>query len=232
MDETLSYGKHGPKVRYLQELLNKSLTGPRLEVDGIFGPQTEAAVSRFQASIGYQIDGVVGPLTWVALKNRTATRHEVRPVKAAIPSEASWMPIATEEIGQTEISGDQNNPRIIQYHASTTLHAAADEIPWCSSFVNWCLREAGIKGTRSAAAASWLTWGKPSEAKIGAITIIHSIGAVHNRVSVTGYHVGFFLRGDGSSVTLLGGNQRDQVRQSTYPKKAWRVVAYRWPEPD
>ena len=36
-------------------------------VDGIFGLQTEQAVEQFQRQAGLEVDGIVGPATWVAL---------------------------------------------------------------------------------------------------------------------------------------------------------------------
>src|SRR5829696_2740863 len=41
--------------------------GRSVTVDGIFGPNTEAAVRAFQQSKGLAVDGIVGPNTWSAL---------------------------------------------------------------------------------------------------------------------------------------------------------------------
>jgi peptidoglycan hydrolase-like protein with peptidoglycan-binding domain len=38
-----------------------------LQIDGIFGPQTEQAVRGFQDALDITVDGVVGPVTWRAL---------------------------------------------------------------------------------------------------------------------------------------------------------------------
>ena len=54
-----------PVARELQRLLNEDGFG--LEVDGLFGRDTDAAVRRFQREQGLDDDGVVGPLTWAAL---------------------------------------------------------------------------------------------------------------------------------------------------------------------
>lgn len=56
---------HGDDVRHLQEALCHA--GFPLDADGVFGPQTEEAVRRFQQRAGLQVDGVVGVETWGAL---------------------------------------------------------------------------------------------------------------------------------------------------------------------
>ncbi|PLZ89576.1 N-acetylmuramoyl-L-alanine amidase [Fischerella thermalis] len=50
----------GIVVRYLQFRLG-------VEIDGVYGPQTEAAMKRFQQQNGLTADGIVGPITWQKL---------------------------------------------------------------------------------------------------------------------------------------------------------------------
>ncbi len=50
----LSSGSEGRQVQLLQQALGA------IKVDGVFGPETEAAVRSFQASRGLTVDGVVG----------------------------------------------------------------------------------------------------------------------------------------------------------------------------
>ena len=55
------------RVKYLQETLN-SRFGFDLDVDGQFGPATEAAVKAYQKTAELdEVDGVVGPATWGSL---------------------------------------------------------------------------------------------------------------------------------------------------------------------
>lgn len=138
----------------------------------------------------------------------------------------NWMQIARGEIGQHEIAGSRDNQRILQYHDTTTLHARHDEVPWCSSFVNWTMEKAGYKGTDSAAAISWAHWGN----KVGGLGAAHEgdIVVIRNRNSGQ-EHVGFFVKADSGHFTLLGGNQSDQVKYSTFNRGAYEIVAVRRP---
>jgi uncharacterized protein (TIGR02594 family) len=155
-----------------------------------------------------------------------------KPKTAAEPigAGAVWMQVARREIGQSERVGSRHNPKIIKYHATTSLQAKTDETPWCSSFVNWVLKQVDIEGTNSAAAASWLKWGKSSPARAGAITVLRNDKAANSSLSRSGNHVGFLVKVTATHFLLLGGNQSNQVKLSRYPKKSWVLRGYRWPE--
>ena len=63
---TIQLGSTGDAVRRAQRALRRT-PNLSLVVDGIFGPQTEAAVKDFQQGAGLTVDGIVGPMTWAAL---------------------------------------------------------------------------------------------------------------------------------------------------------------------
>lgn len=46
-------------------------------------------------------------------------------------------------------------------------------------------------------------------------------------MTTSGYHVGFFVRSSGASVTLLGGNQGNQVCERAFT--GYAIKGYRWP---
>ena len=66
-DPVLKMGDRNSDVQRLQRLLNQ-LNYPAGVEDGIFGGKTRRAVIRFQTVRNLDIDGVVGPQTWSALK--------------------------------------------------------------------------------------------------------------------------------------------------------------------
>ena len=216
----LRQGSTGSEVKRIQKLLNDHLhLQPPLRMDGIFGPLTEHAVRQYQLRTGLVRDGVVGLNTWQAFE--AATLHEKESSNLPVnPYNAPWVVVAMREYGQKEIS-EGDNPRILAYHATTSLRATTDEDPWCSAFVNWCLRQAGIAGTNSAAAISWLHWGRVSTPRTGAVCVVQR--------RVGGHHVGFFIEERHNSYRVLGGNQGGQVKFSNLLKSSHDVLGYRWP---
>jgi uncharacterized protein (TIGR02594 family) len=142
--------------------------------------------------------------------------------EAPTPDSPKWLEVAIKEIGVLEVPGPGDNPRVLEYHQTTTLKATDDSVAWCSSFVNWCMKQAGIEGTKSAAARSWLTWGEKLDSPRNGCVVVLRRGN-----SPTNGHVAFYV-GDGTSnIRLLGGNQGDQVKVSAFPKTM--VLSYRWP---
>lgn len=63
---TISEGARGPTVSWLQYLLVRRTLSDN-QIDGAFGPVTKAAVKQFQSAEHIDVDGVVGPATWLAL---------------------------------------------------------------------------------------------------------------------------------------------------------------------
>ena len=64
----LGEGSGGTKVRQMQEQLNVIAQAypalPMVDADGIFGPQTKAAVEKFQSIFGLPVTGIVDYRTW------------------------------------------------------------------------------------------------------------------------------------------------------------------------
>jgi uncharacterized protein (TIGR02594 family) len=142
-----------------------------------------------------------------------------------VPADPSWLTVARGELGVREVAGKADNPRIEEYLRTVTrLHDPADETPWCSAFVNWCVEHSGLVGTGRANARSWLRWGLPiATPRIGCVVVLWR----QARASTKG-HVAFLVgRGPGPVLQLLGGNQANAVSVRAYPRS--RVLGYRWP---
>ena len=88
----ISYGSRGDDVKQVQTLLNKN--GYQLDVDGQFGPKTQAAVKDYQKKNSLSVDGIVGKNTWGALNaNKTASTQAVddAPKNNTTPSNDSYV---------------------------------------------------------------------------------------------------------------------------------------------
>lgn len=72
-NQVLKRGSSGVPIVNLQNLLNQN--GAKLDVDGNFGPKTEAAVKSYQQGKGLTVDGMVGNETMGALTGGGASNN-------------------------------------------------------------------------------------------------------------------------------------------------------------
>lgn len=170
----------------------------------------------------------------IPLDEPSPSLHSVIAEENDPSNDPMWLKIAFREEGITEVNGTKNNPRILEYHATTSLKkamASQDSTAWCSSFVNWCMEKSGIAGTDSAWALDWQNWGKQLEApKRGCIVVFSRKGSTTN-----GGHVGFYISETSKQIEVFGGNQGNSVNHSKFPKDGvsgpfrYKHVAYIWP---
>jgi peptidoglycan hydrolase-like protein with peptidoglycan-binding domain len=149
----LSSGSEGRQVRLLQAALGG------IKVDGIFGPETEAAVRAFQANSGLSADGVVGAMTGSALRGEatgstlTADVQSVEPVEPASTSATAAAASRLETVTSGEESateGTARGERILASDESTATggtEAPAGEATARTATLESAEGQAGAEGT-------------------------------------------------------------------------------------
>lgn len=144
------------------------------------------------------------------------------PTAVVVPN---WVRVAFGEVGVVEYTQPgKSNHRIERYHEITRAGVADDQVPWCSSFVSFCLEMAGVVSTKSKAAISYGGWGDVCGIdKFGCVILF---GKSDPDAKGTG-HVGFCIGVSGPDVFVLGGNQGNRVSIATRKRKD--VIACRWP---
>jgi hypothetical protein len=112
-----------------------------LKIDREFGPSTETAVRLFQAQstdpTGHtlDVDGVVGPLTWAALFDEKV--DTVATASNDLLSEV--LKVASAEVGVREQPlGSNRGPRVDEYLRRVGLDPANGSYAWCAAFTYYC----------------------------------------------------------------------------------------------
>ena len=121
----VSYGSKGSDVTELQKLLNNN--GYSLDVDGVYGSKTQAAVKDYQQKNGLAVDGIVGNNTWGALtKASTPTTPTTSTTQEATPSTT---PAATTETKNTSFSYSDYKPSDAVSQAQQMLNQQLSQKP-------------------------------------------------------------------------------------------------------
>lgn len=145
------------------------------------------------------------------------------------PGDYRWLKIAYGELDTAELSDPGENYRITQYlktceESLAAINENSDETAWCSAFMNWCVEHAGYAGTNSAWALNWQHWGQEADARRGVIAVFKRFVTINGQRHTFG-HVGFYLGADpdrDGHVLILGGNQSNRVKVSSYPARSSR----------
>lgn len=129
---SIHHNSRGSHVHEIQTLLNQH--GAHLTVDGIFGPNTDAAVRAFQVSRGLAVDGIVGPNTLAALKGNTPP---ISPPPAGSASVQGTLNRARSQLGIGENPAGSNRTEYGAWYGM-------DGQPWCAMFVSWVFYHEGM----------------------------------------------------------------------------------------
>ena len=117
----LSSGSEGRQVKLLQEALGG------VTVDGVFGPETEAAVRSFQSSHGLSVDGIVGPQTSAALRSNNAGSAFIADVSNVVPG-ASTLPMGSTAPAATSTPAKYTTPAVAEEQSTTQSSSTSGEI--------------------------------------------------------------------------------------------------------
>lgn len=130
--------------------------------------------------------------------------------------------LALGEYGEKGVDGNSHNSRILTYfRAPGFKQVKDDETAWCAAFIAWCFWKAGLVGSGSLMARSYLKFGKRTLVpKTGDLVVFWRI----SKDSPYG-HVGFFVKETKDLVYVLGGNQSNAVNITAFPKS--QVLDYR-----
>lgn len=156
----LTSGSKGAYVKKCQELLlEKGYALPRYGADGDYGAETVAAVKQFQRDRGLEVDGICGPDTWAALLRETGaeeTPAQSTPEAAGGAAE-KLIAIAQAEVGYLEKATNANlddktanagynnwnkYARDIDENYPNFYNGKKNGYAWCDVFVDWCFIQA------------------------------------------------------------------------------------------
>lgn len=148
-------------------------------------------------------------------------------------SDPPWLVVAREEMDRivVEIPGNENNDRIALYHRTAGVADTRDEVPWCASFVTYCMKASGAQDVANsvpqnnpALTSSWEPWGRDvadGATPVGSVIVLQPGGPE------TG-HVGFFIEQTGGLIDLLGGNQGQPNKVGRVKFPVGQVRHRRW----
>jgi len=176
-------------------------------------------------SNGVEVDEPEAEKAQVKLEKETAEMAEGVP-------QGNLLAAMQKYRGMCEIKGAGHNKKLIKLAKMAGFDwYNKDEIPWCAVMMNICCMIAGVRGTQSAMAKSFLRWGREVSLEEARKNIGRVIAVFHRGESskdpsghVTAVEA---IAPDGKSIIGIGGNQGDCVKSSKMRIDTWRFISFR-----
>ena len=104
-----------------------------------------------------------------------------------------------------------------------------DDTPWCAAFVNWCIAQTHINPNNKTNAQVWKYWGRRVEKPFwGCVAALQNDPDHKENDGRDNWHVAFYIRSNEKTITLLGGNQNNEVNISVYDANKFKPPEYRF----
>jgi hypothetical protein len=187
------------------------------QLNSLFAPQPAAAPAPTAVSTPLAATGTNA--TFASLMGQTAATTAAGtalPATGGTPAGQAMVNLASQEVGVAEQPpGSNDSPRIAQYRQAT---AGAGVGPWCSYFVSWAARNAGVplgeQGQGFGAVSDVWSWAERSGKAIQPGTQPPQTGDL---VVWGGRHIGMVESVDpDGSIHTIEGNSSDKVSRRTY----------------
>lgn len=130
----MQLGDRGEQVRGVQTALKA--TGYQVDVDGIFGPQTDKAVRLFQHDRSLTVDGIVGPQTLNRLAFQGSAATPALPVLRSVNQSVSLALYWSTQKAKYILGEGGRNPANLMPMTPDNAGALGSD---CVGFVLWCL---------------------------------------------------------------------------------------------
>lgn len=149
---TLRWGSRGGQVATVQRIAGSY-------PDGIFGPKTHAAVKRYQARHGLEVDGIVGPITSAEMGLRSSSSSSSSSRSDSSSSRSSSRSSSSSSYSSSSYSsggivGQAQSYLGIMYRWGGSSPAGFD----CSGFTQYVYGRAGISIPRTTSAQQQATY--------------------------------------------------------------------------
>lgn len=165
----------------IQARLNEKGFGP-LDVDGVIGPATDAAIIKFKKSVGLAPRPYIGPVTLAALFGNGDVSHVDTNLVDVLP----WDAELKKHLGMSEITNNKALREWLRSDGSTLGDPA--KLPWCGDTIEtsirlglpdeWAQTNATLR-SNPYWALNWALFGVPSPLAYGCILTFKRSGGGH-----------------------------------------------------